>query len=125
MRDSHPFFPGSKGESISVVKRCVRKAEQFSLSQQYGTVIITQRVKAVLPSKEHATQPLLAGCQNCSWLHSSAAAKSIKTFNLHYPALLQHRAAKGKGEWVRLFWGFWGKFVVSLRVLYFWFRAPK
>lgn len=84
------------------MKTCVRRAEQFAVSQHYDTGIATQCVNAVLPSKEHTTQLLLAGCQNGSQLLLFPAAKDIKPFSPHYPALLEYRAAKGKGEWVRL-----------------------
>lgn len=39
LSDSYPFLPGSKGESISIIKICVRRAEQFAVSQHCDTGI--------------------------------------------------------------------------------------
>lgn len=47
------------------------------MSQHYDTGITTQCMNAVLPSKEHATQALLAGCQNGSQLLSPPVLQKI------------------------------------------------
>lgn len=99
LRDSYPILPGSKGESISIIKICVRRAEQFAVPQHCDTGITSRDANTVLPSKEHAMQPLLATCQNCSWFALFPAAKVTETSNPHYPTLLKYRAVKGKREW--------------------------
>lgn len=101
LRDSYPFLPGSRGESTSIIKMCVRRAEQFAVSQHCDTGIRSRHTNAVLPSKEHAMQPLLETCQNCSSLTLLPAAKLTQILNPHYLTLLEYRAVKGKSKWVR------------------------
>lgn len=101
LSDSYPFLSGSKGESISIIKICVRRAEQFAVSQHCDTGITSWGANTVLPRKDHVMQPLLATCQNWSWHALFPAAKVTQTFNPHYPTLLEYRAVKGKREWVR------------------------
>lgn len=119
LSDSYPFLLGSKGESISIIKMCVRRAEQFAVSQHCDTGITSRDANTVLPSKDHAMQSLLAACQSCSWLALFPAAKVAQTFNPHYPTLLEYRAVKAKREWVtQISTSSWEKFPVSWRIFY-------